>query len=381
MNGPGPGGGPLRAMPATPAAGAYSPGIQPPPEPPPLRVDLVGCFRDDGVQDLRILAGYCFADPAPASGGPVAGPPAVRTVPGVSDPGDAGLVLDRYRLEEELGSGGFAIVYRARHLLLQTPVAIKLLRPGHGGEADLEALCEEARFAAMVAHPNVVRVFDVVRNAETAYIVMEYVDGPSLAHVIRDQGPLDPLSALDVALGACDGLAAALACGLIHRDVKPGNLLIRSDHQVLLADFGLARPHGAVAGNRPDQPRIAGTPAYMAPEQALNPDDIDHRADMYALGATLFHLLTGRVPYDENDPLQQIARHLHAAVPDPRALVDGLPDELADLVMGLLVKERAERPADYRELRQLLCQVRDGLSRSHRNPRHGIINRLRSWFQ
>lgn len=344
-------------------------------------IDLHGCFRADGPERLSRLPECWFADPLPVSllvndaGSPSALAALSRPLIGV------GTVLDRYRLECEIGSGGFAIVYRAQHILLRTPVAIKLLRPGRGSEADLEALCEEARFAAMVAHANVVRVFDVVRSADAAYIVMEYVDGPSLAQVVRDHGPLDPLTALDIALGACDGLAAALACGLIHRDVKPGNLLLRSDQKVLLADFGLARQGKVTDDDHENAPLIAGTPAYMAPEQAANPGDIDHRADMYALGATLFHLLTGSVPYDEHDPLRAIGCHLHKPVPDPRRLTRDLPDELADLVMELMAKDRADRPGDYRELRQLLNQVRDSLIRSHRRPRKTIIKRLQSWFQ
>ena len=343
-------------------------------------IDLHGCFRADGPEQLPLLAERWFADPSPAPLELVDEGSSPALVALSSPTIGVGTVLDRYRLECEIGAGGFAIVYRAQHLLLRTPVAIKLLRPGRGSEADLEALCEEARFAAMVTHANVVRVFDVVRSAATAYIVMEYVDGPSLAQVVRDHGPLDPLTVLDIALGACDGLAAALACGLIHRDVKPGNLLLRSDQNVLLADFGLAR-HGGVAGEADDAPTIAGTPAYMAPEQAAEPGGIDHRADMYALGATLFHLLTGRVPYDEHDPLRTIARHLHDAVPDPRQVIRDVPDELADLVMELMAKERSDRPSDYRELKQLLSQVRDSLTRSHRRPAKTIIKRLQSWFK
>ncbi len=347
----------------------------------PLLIDLGDCFATDDGSDVHLLPDRCFRESLPSSQPPtlqdtqlLALTPVVVSPPVIG----IGMVLDKYRIEVELGAGGFAVVYRARHLLLRTPVAIKLLRPGRDGEADLEALCEEARFAAMVAHPNVVRVFDVVRSASMAYIVMEFVDGLSLAELIREQGPVDPLTVIEIALGACDGLAAALACGLIHRDVKPGNLLLRHDRQVLLADFGLARSGteavSASAG-------IVGTPAYLAPELAVDPSGIDHRSDMYALGATLFHALTGHQPYEEPDILRMIACHLHQPVPDPRRWVADLPDELADLVMTLMAKERRERPADYRDLRQLLGQVRDSLTVSHRRPRQQIIHRLRSWFQ
>jgi serine/threonine protein kinase len=349
------------------------------PHPAAETLDLAGCFAGDG--DTGLIPARCFLTQRPITPDPMTTTLRPNDVRITDDHALApGSILGRYRIDHELGRGGQATVYRAEHLILRTPAAIKLLHR-HGHDADLEALCEEARFAAMVTHPNVVRVSDVVRDQDRAWIVMDYIDGDTLATAIELRGHLDPLDAIDIALDACHGLAAALDCGLIHRDVKPGNLLLRKTPQpncrALLADFGLARPGNRTNGNAN---LIAGTPAYMAPEQATDPNGIDHRADIYALGATLYHALTGRPPYEADDPLALIHQHRSSQVPDPRQLIPYLSDELAELVMAMLAKDRADRPADYQELDHLLHQVHDDLMKLRHRPQTSVFKRLKTLF-
>lgn len=272
-------------------------------------------------------------------------PPSARP-DGLPAPGS---VIDKYRLEELLGTGGFAAVYRATHLLLRTTVAIKLLKPAIARKHPIQAqrLCEEAQFAAQLSHPSIVRVFDVTHTPRITYIVMEYIEGASLALRLREAGALPPRRVLWLGVQICLALKAALAQGLIHGDVKPANILVSKTGAVKLVDLGLARHVDAEPGS---ERLMAGTPNYMAPEQARDAGRSDFRSDMYSLGVTLYHAALGRLPFTSTNPAEVLAMHRNAVPPAPQSIVPGFPAELARLLLWMLAKDPAARPSSYEQL-------------------------------
>ena len=271
---------------------------------------------------------------------------------------EVGAIVEKYRLEELLGVGGFAAVYRATHLLLRTPVAIKMLRPRvlrrRSGLA--RALCEEARFAAKINHPNVVRVIDVTHTSKITYVVMEYIDGDTLAKVIQRLGVLPARAAIKVGLDVAAGLAAGLEQGLIHRDIKPANIILTQSGSAKIVDLGLA---GSSTPAEPEGDRwsasrsIVGTHGYMAPEvTSLGP--VDFRADVYSLGVTLFQAALGRLPFPNDDPELCMRMHRDDRVPVPRELRPELPESFSDLLLWMLAKRPSDRPSSYAELERAL---------------------------
>ena len=273
------------------------------------------------------------------------GPPPGSGLPAI------GSVIDKYRIEELLGMGGFAAVYRSTHLLLRIPVAVKLLKPEvvRARPFLAELLCEEARFAAQLNHPNVVRVFDVTHTPQITYIIMEFIEGRSLADVIHDDGPLSLKRVLAIGLDVCRGLQAASEQGMIHRDIKPANILMTKTGQAKIVDLGLAQQR-TEGGKGPESSMVVGTPAYMAPEQALHPEQVDFRADIYSLGVTLYHAALGRPPFQGRTPVESISLHQHQPVPPPQDIIPTFPFELSRLLLWMLEKEPAARPGSYDQL-------------------------------
>ncbi len=290
-------------------------------------------------------------------------PPASTPPPGTA----AGLgvtLADRYQLEAEIGRGGMGVIYRARDLLLDRAVAVKLLNDAGLGEAGRERLLREARAAARLNHPSIVAVYDagearLAGDAPSAFIVMELVVGQSL----YERWPLPLEAVLSVAGQVCAALGHAHAHGLIHRDLKPENVLLAADGRVKLTDFGLARS-AAVPRTTPDGP-LVGTPFYLAPEQALG-QTIDGRADLYALGVLLYELVTGRLPFTGDDPLLIIAQHVHAPVTAPSVHRPDLPAALEAVILRLLAKA----PDDRYPTAEAVAQALAGLADDHA-PRPG----------
>ncbi len=281
-----------------------------------------------------------------------------------------GTVVDKYRIERLVGQGGFAHVYRATHLVLNMPIALKMLK-GTLAEAQphvIEGFCTEARNAIRISHPNVVRVHDVTRSGSMTYLVMEWIDGLSLADVIKTTGSLPVNDAIKIGIAVCEGLEAALAYGIIHRDVKPGNILLANNGAVKLVDFGLAMNmrHGPDSTELEFAP-LVGTPAYMSPEQAISPGSVDSRSDIYALGATLFHACAGRTPYFGDDPFQMLLQHRDQPIPDLAREVDDYLPEFAGLVTRMLAKDKDLRFSS-------LAQLRGHLQDLHRSMvREGVV--------
>jgi serine/threonine protein kinase len=269
-----------------------------------------------------------------------------------------GSVLGKYRLERVLGRGGFGTVYRARHVVLDNVVALKLMRPSviRSRPALLRLLTEEARFAARIDHANVVRVHDVATSHDHTYIVMEHIDGPDLSVMMRHRGALPYRMVVRILRHVTAALAAGLAEDLVHRDVKPSNILLTRAGVTKLADFGLARSSSA-AGTTGVR-GVVGTAAYMAPEQASDPTRVDFRSDIYSLGVTAYQALTAGLPFSEHDArLRAMALDTQPVAP-PSRFVAAIPTALDDLVVAMMATDPDDRPASYRALETELRAIR-----------------------
>jgi tetratricopeptide (TPR) repeat protein len=248
------------------------------------------------------------------------------------------VLAERYRLGDELGRGAAGVVYRATDIVLDRPVAVKLIGR-RCDELNRDRLLMEARAAAALRHPSIVAVHDAGEDGDTSFIVMELVEGPNL----RQAPPRDWDAILALARQVTGALDHAHGRGLIHRDLKPENILLEPGPAPVarLADFSVARftarDNGSVEGS------VVGTPHYLAPEQALG-ESVDGRADLYSLGAVLYELITGRPPFAGADPLVVIAEHLHAPVVPPRTWRPDVPRDLEAFVLRLLAKDPADRP-------------------------------------
>ena len=259
-----------------------------------------------------------------------------------------GVLLDgRYRLDATIARGGMATVYVATDTRLDRTVAVKVMRPALAEDPDfVERFAREARAAARLSSPDVVAVHDQGTDPATriAYLVMEHIQGRTLRDVILDEGPLSAGRAVALLEPVLRALAAAHAAGLVHRDVKPENVLLGDDGRIKVADFGLARAIEtstltATTG------LLIGTVAYLAPEQVEH-GRADTRTDVYAAGILLFELLTGAPPYSSDSPLSVAYRHVHEDVPAPSTLVGGLPAALDELVVRATRRDPAARPMD-----------------------------------
>jgi hypothetical protein len=248
---------------------------------------------------------------------------------------------DRYRLVERIAVGGQGEVWRAEDTALGRPVAVKLLRGEYADSPEFRHRFRlEAQNAAALSHPGIAQVFDYDegRDGEPPYLVMEYVEGESLAATIARDAPMDPDRVLEVIGSAATALAVAHAAGLVHRDVKPGNLLVGRDGSIKITDFGIARAVDAIPLTRTGM--LMGTPLYLAPEQATG-RQATGATDLYALGIIAFEMLTGRPPY-EGPATAVLVAHRDAPLPELPASV---PSGVRDLVRALTAKDPATRPA------------------------------------
>ena len=279
-------------------------------------------------------------------------------------------MVGQYRIESKLGAGGMGQVFRALHTRLKTRVALKLLSPELLNDPESVARFErEMQAIGRLDHPHIVRAMDAGESDGVRYIVMELVDGINLSTLVKRQGPRSLFEACSIVRQASKGLAYAHENGLIHRDVKPGNLLLTKKGKVKILDLGLARLLELGAGGADSDQRVLtltragvsmGTPDYMAPEQWEDSHTVDGRADLYALGCTLFFLLTGKAPYDTDEHgsvTKKILAHVRAPVPSLQGRLPGVPDELEALHQSLLAKNPAQRPATAGEVSSRLKTI------------------------
>nr|WP_155073217.1 Stk1 family PASTA domain-containing Ser/Thr kinase [Streptomyces taklimakanensis] len=272
-----------------------------------------------------------------------------------------GHVLDgRYRVEARIAVGGMATVYRALDTRLDRVLALKVMHPSLVDDASfVDRFIREAKSAARLAHPNVVGVFDQGSDGGCVYLAMEYVEGCTLRDVLRERGALQPRAALDVLEPVLAALGAAHLAGLVHRDVKPENVLIGDDGRVKVADFGLVRAVGQQTSASTGS--VMGTVSYLAPEQ-IEHGVADARADVYACGVVLYEMLTGSKPHAGGTPAQVLYQHLQEDVPAPSGAVPGLPAALDELVARSAARDPERRPADAVELLAEVGAVRRSLT-------------------
>lgn len=251
------------------------------------------------------------------------------------------LIAGRYQLGERIGAGGAAVVYRARDTRLDRDVAVKLLREELASDIELlTRLQQEARLAASLNHPNVVDVYDHGTHGDTAFIVMQYVPGGNLKDRIRQQGALEPRQAIEVAEQVLSALSAAHLRGLVHRDVKPQNVLVAPDGRAMLTDFGIAQ--AAAGGELTQVGMTVGSAAYIAPEQALG-GRVGPPADIYGVGLLLYEMLAGQPPFGSGTPVEVAFRQVNETPRPPSDIRAGIPRQLEAIVLRALEKDPLQR--------------------------------------
>jgi len=296
-----------------------------------------------------------------------------------------GTVVDgRYRVLGRIGSGGMADVYLAEDTQLGRRVALKLLHRRFAEDDQfVERFRREASSAAGLSHPNVVSVYDRGSWDGTYYIAMEYLEGRTLKQVIRDQAPLQPVAAIDLALPILHAARFAHRRGIVHRDLKPQNVIVDAEGGVKVTDFGIAR---AGASDMTETGSIMGTAQYLSPEQAQG-HDVGERSDLYSVGIILYEMLTGRVPFDGDSPVTIALKQVSEDPVPPRELVPAIPPDLEAIVMWSLRKNAADRPQDADAMIRALEAVRERILTGAEPESAGVVppsrepeQRSRAWL-
>ena len=259
-----------------------------------------------------------------------------------------GLVMGTYEILEKIGEGGMGVVFRAKHNRMKRIVAVKILPPSISQNVDsIRRFHREVEVAGKLDHPNIAAAYDANEADGIHFLVMEYIDGPNLSTYVRQAGPLPIAVAAHLITQTARGLAYAHDQGIVHRDIKPGNLLLTSQGVLKIMDMGLAVPSlEPSSGNQSDitnSGRVMGTVDYMAPEQAVNAKNVDQRADIYSLGCTLYYLLTGHAPAPEGTITQKLLWHQNEEMPDLRTKAPGIPDSLAKVFHQMVAKAPGRR--------------------------------------
>lgn len=269
------------------------------------------------------------------------------------------LLGGRYDLQEQIGGGGMAIVYRALDTLLGRQVAVKMLRSQFSGDEEIVSrFRREAQSAASLSHTNIVNLYDVgVTDGSDYYIVMEYVDGPTLKEVIRDRGPLPVAEVVDITSQICDALEHAHARNIIHRDIKPHNILLTRTGHVKVTDFGIAR---AITGNtitHQYSQSVLGSVHYLSPEQARG-GVTDVKSDIYSLGVVMYEMLTNQLPFSGDSPVSVALKHLRETFVEPRQLNPAVPQSVENIILRCLVKSPDSR---YPDMKAVKADLQDAL--------------------
>ena len=270
----------------------------------------------------------------------------------------------RYRIVSHLAKGGMAEVYLGHDQLLDRQVAIKVLVPDEAGDPTfVERFRREAQAAAGLNHHNVVSVYDFGQDGGAYYIVMELVDGPTLRDIVRSDAPLDPAKVIEIGSEIAAGLAAAHQQDLLHRDMKPANVLLTRTGNVKVADFGIARAAHSAREGLTMPGAVVGTATYLSPEQAMG-EPLDQRSDVYSLGMVLYEMLAGRTPFTGDTPVAVAYKQVNEIPPPPSVYNPDVPPSLDGIVMRALAKDRGDRQQSAEGLRAELLDVRFGAAGS-----------------
>ncbi|MEW6365577.1 MAG: serine/threonine-protein kinase [Acidobacteriota bacterium] len=261
----------------------------------------------------------------------------------------AGQVIDGFQVESLLGAGGMGEVWKARDARLDRHVALKIVAEPYARDREFRARFErEARAASALNHPNVAQVYSFGEYSGRPYYAMEYVEGQSLADILKQQGRISGLKCLEYLAQACAGLRAALEKGIVHRDIKPANLMLDPKGFVKIVDFGLARRMADPSTiTRTDA--VIGTPNYMSPEQAVAAE-VDHRSDIYSLGATFYHLFAGEPPFEAPTPIALIMKHVEEPLRPLKQCNPRVPTPVCSIIEKMMSKRPDDRYQDYDEL-------------------------------
>lgn len=262
------------------------------------------------------------------------------------------LLGNRYEILEKIGEGGMAEVYKAKCHLLNRFVAVKVLKEEYSGDKDfVDKFKAEAAAAGSISHSNIVNIYDVGTQDKINYIVMEYVHGRTLKEVIIENGRLDYNRAIDIAIQIGKALDCAHKNGIIHRDIKPQNILVTDEGSVKVTDFGIAKAASSVTITNTN--KVMGSAHYFSPEQAKG-NFVDARTDIYSLGIVLYEMVTGRVPYDAESPVSVALKHLQEQVVPPKQMVNNLPEGLNNLIIKAVEKDPISR---YQNIKDMLLDL------------------------
>jgi hypothetical protein len=271
---------------------------------------------------------------------------------------EPGSVFGGYQVLQLIGAGGMGRVYRARHRTLERDVALKVMAPRVlTNPGFVDRFMREARAAARLNHPSIVQIYDIGQEDGRYYLVLEYVEGCSLGSLLRERGAFPVVEAVALARQAALALAVAHEAGIVHRDVKPDNMLLTARGELKLVDLGLAKRVDIATDFATETGAFTGTPHYMAPEQIRGVRDVDGRADIYALGATLFHMVCGRTPCGDGWGGAVLAAHLEGRIEDPATVSPGLPPELCGVIRRMMARDREHRHASARDVERDLARV------------------------
>lgn len=254
------------------------------------------------------------------------------------------LLAGRYELIEKIGDGGMAVVYKAKDRLLNRYVAVKILRPEFTRDAQfIESFRKESQAAAGLQHPNIVNVYDVGKEGNIYFIVMELIDGRPLSDIIEENGPLDYRNVIEIGKQVAAALSLAHKNHIIHRDVKPHNIMITKDGVAKLADFGIAKAiSSSTIVNKDEGGQVMGSVHYFSPEQARG-KYVDEKSDVYSLGIVLYEMLTGEVPFDGDNPVEIALMHINEDIKPPSQLVDNVPPALEKIILKATDKYQTNR--------------------------------------
>jgi len=266
---------------------------------------------------------------------------------------------NRYRIEGRVGEGGMAVVYSGTDILLRRRVAIKVLRSQYAIDDDfVRRFYHEAESAARLSHPNIANIYDVGREGDAYYIVMELIDGSTLGELIAIDGKLPERVAIDYAAQICAGLAYAHRQGILHRDIKPANILVTKDDVVKLSDFGIARAISERSLTVTQPGMVMGSVYYLSPEQAQG-HELYEQSDLYSVGVVLYQMLTGKLPFTGTSPVTVALKHVSEAVPENELEAVGVSPAVRSIIMRLLAKAPADRYASASEVASVLREARE----------------------